>query len=195
MFAAFFILLVLQRTAELLLAERNRRWALARGGRVWPERRYPLIVAFHALFYLALVIEWRYRSEGWNEGWPVWLVLLLLAQGLRCWAIASLGRLWNTRIVTLPGLERISRGPYRYIRHPNHLAVMIEMFTIPVLCGDYFTAALFSAANILILARRIPEEENALSQATGVSFRHVPRFFPRLPWLPGRSPGDSAIRR
>ncbi len=194
-FAAFLTLLVLQRAAELLLAQRNRRWVLARGGREWRERRYPLIVLLHASFYFALALEWHYWSKGWNAGWPVWLSLLLLAQGLRLWAIFSLGRLWNTRIVTVPGMELISKGPYRYIRHPNYLAVVTEMFTIPVLCGDYFTATVFSLANAFVLLRRIPEEEKALEQATGASIRHVPRFFPRLRMPSRRRLGGPEIQR
>lgn len=72
------------------------------------------------------------------------------------------------------------RGPYRLVRHPNYTAVIIEFLAIPMLCGAYFTAAIFFPANALMLARRISEEEWALEQATGQKLPRLPRFLPRL---------------
>jgi methyltransferase len=179
-FVALFSFLILQRLGELALAERNRRWALARGGREYGGRTYPAIVAVHTLFFVALLLEWRYRSHGWNSQWPAWVVLLAAAQILRLWTILSLGRCWNTRIIVIPGLQLVAQGPFRFIRHPNYAVVIVEMFTIPVLCGAYFTAAIFSLANALLLARRIPEEERALEQACGQALPRLPRFLPRI---------------
>ncbi|MBZ5494919.1 MAG: hypothetical protein LAP85_00830 [Acidobacteriia bacterium] len=178
MFTALLSLLILQRILELVLAERNLRWIVARGGKEWGRRGYPVIVAVHTLFYISLALEWHYRSRGWNSAWPLWLGLLLSAQLLRLWAIRTLGRYWNTRVIAVPGMQPVAEGPYRFIRHPNYVAVITEMLTIPVLCGAYFTAAVFSLANALVLAQRIPEEERALEQASGAPLRYLPRFFP-----------------
>jgi methyltransferase len=79
----------------------------------------------------------------------------------------------------LPKMKLVTRGPYRFIRHPNYLAVVIEFVAIPVLCSAYGTAAVFSLANAWILSRRIPEEERALQQCSGNALSPVPRFFPR----------------
>ena len=177
-FAALISFLILQRIFELVLAERNRRWALARGGKEWGSRHYPLIVAIHTLFYISLVLEWRYRSQGWSAAWPMWLGLLLAAQLLRLWVIRSLGRCWNTRIIVVPGMKLVTQGPYRYIRHPNYLVVIVEMLTIPMLCGAHLTAAVFSLANILVLIQRIREEERALERAGDSALRRMPRFSP-----------------
>jgi methyltransferase len=179
-FVALFSFLLLQRVGELVLAERNRRWAMARAGREYGRRSYFVIVAVHALFFVSLVLEWRFRSHGWNSLWPVWMVLLTSAQILRFWSIRSLGRLWNTRIIVIPGGTLVRRGPYRLVRHPNYAVVIIEILAVPMLCGAYFTAAIFSLANALVLARRIPEEERALEYATGQPLPWLPRFVPRL---------------
>jgi methyltransferase len=176
-----FSFLILQRLLELVLAQRNRRWAMAHGGHECNGRTYPGIVAVHALFYVSLVFEWMFRSKGWNSVWPLLLVLIAAAQVLRFWSIWSLGRWWNTRIITAPGMELVLQGPYRFIRHPNYTVVSIELLAIPMLCGAYFTAAVFSLANALILAKRIPEEEQALEQATGGALPRLPRF---VPWFP-----------
>ena len=180
MFTSLFAFFLLQRLGELVFAERNRRRALRRGGQEWGGRHYPVIVAVHSLFYVSLFLEWRYQSQGWNSLWPAWLGLLAAAQALRLWTIRSLGRCWNTRIIVVPGEKLVAQGPYRFIRHPNYLVVIIEMFTIPTLCGAYITAVIFSLANALILARRIPEEEQALVQVGGAALPPVPRFLPRL---------------
>jgi len=179
-FIALFSFLIFQRSVELALAERNRRWAMNHGGREYGGWAYPLIVSVHALFYVSLLLEWRFRSDGWNSQWPLWLVLLTAAQILRFWSIRSLGRCWNTRIITVPGVKLVAQGPYRFIRHPNYTVVTIELLAIPMLCGAYVTAAVFSLANALILALRIPEEERALEQAIGKALPRLPRFLPRL---------------
>ncbi len=195
MFAVLILVLIMQRTFELMLAERNRRWSRARGGKESGGRHYGVIVAVHALFYLSLVLEWRYWSHGWNPAWPVWLALVLGAQFVRLWAIQSLRRAWNTRIIVIPGMTPVERGPYRFIRHPNYLALIIEMFAIPVLCGDYVTAIVFSIANGVILARRIPEEERAMEQAHGAPLRRLPRFFPCRRTDPARAARDSGTQK
>lgn len=179
-FAVFLSLLILQRIGEMLLGERNRRGAMARGGREWGSRYYPVIIAVHAIFYISLLLEWRYRSHGWNSAWPLWVGVILAAQIMRLWAIRSLGRCWNTRIIVIPGMGVVTQGPYRFIRHPNYLAVIVEMLAIPTLCGAYLTAAVFSLANAVILAQRIPQEERALEQAGGTLLPQVPRLIPRM---------------
>ena len=177
-FAALVGVLLAERALEFILAERNRRWARSRGGQESGQRHYPIIVGMHALFYASLVLERYSLSRGWTPLWPVWLALLALGQGLRVWAIASLGRFWNTRIIVIPGLRPVTRGPYRFIRHPNYLVVAIEVFVVPVLCGAYLTALVFSAANAVVLHIRIREEEQALLRAAGADLRALPRFIP-----------------
>jgi methyltransferase len=179
MFLGLFSYLILLRLGELILAECNRRRAMAQDSLEFDRRQYFVIVAVHTLFYLSLWLEWKYWSHGWNALWPIWLGLLVGAQTLRFWAILALGRHWNTRIIVLPKMKLVTRGPYRFIRHPNYLAVIIEFVAIPILCGTYCTAVVFSLANAWILARRIPQEERALRQCSGNALPPVPRFFPR----------------
>jgi methyltransferase len=180
MFAVLMAFLAAQRLLELVLAERNRRWAIEQGGKEDGRGHYPLIVGLHVFFYLSLVLEYAYLSRGWNFLWPLWLGIFLLAQALRVWAILSLGRRWNTRIIVIPGLKPVVRGPYRYIRHPNYVAIVLELLVIPMMCGAYWTAALFSALNTLVLRIRVREEERALERAAGGGIERTPRFLPSL---------------
>jgi methyltransferase len=90
------------------------------------------------------------------------LALLGGAMALRYWAIVALGRRWTTRIVVVPGLEAVTGGPYRWVRHPNYLAVVIEMAALPLVHTAWITALAGSIANALVLRRRIAAEESAL---------------------------------
>lgn len=156
-----------QRLAELALAARNRRWLLARGAREYGAGHYPLFVILHTCWLTGWLAEGLMRGGGPDAAWPLCLGLFLAAQGLRYWCIVSLGRRWNTRIFVLPGAPLVRRGPYRFLRHPNYLAVTVELLCGPLISGAWLTALAAALANAwLLLAVRIPAEENALAGLT-----------------------------
>ena len=108
------------------------------------------------------------------------LVALVGTMTLRYWAIATLGERWNTRVIVVPGLEPVRTGPYRWIRHPNYVAVAIELFALPLIGGCYVTALCWGTANLFLLRHRIRVEEEALVQAGGYQeLANQPRFMPR----------------
>ncbi|MDQ1599598.1 MAG: methyltransferase, partial [Actinomycetota bacterium] len=78
------------------------------------------------------------------------------------WCISSLGRQWCTRIVVVPGLSTVTSGPYRFLRHPNYLAVVLEGIALPLVHTAWVTAAVFTVANAALLRVRIAAEEQAL---------------------------------
>jgi methyltransferase len=178
LFPAVMTFLLVQRAAELVLAERNRRWVLSRGGREFGSWHYPLIVGMHILFYISLLLEWI-GSPALSTLWPLWLALLVVAQLARIWVVTSLGRFWNTRIIVLPGFAPVRTGPYRYVRHPNYLVVVVEILIVPLMFRAWVTAAVFTLLNLILLGLRIPEEEAALSWATEGRMNLRPRFTPR----------------
>jgi methyltransferase len=107
--------------------------------------------------------------EGWTRGatlgplWWLWLTVYALAQLGRYWVISTLGPYWNTRILIVPGGQRVTRGPYRFLSHPNYVVVACEVLTGPLIFGAWVTAILFSLLNAaLLLGVRIPAEERAL---------------------------------
>ena len=150
---------------ELALARRNERRLRARGAVEVGRTHYPWAILLHVGFFIALTVEvvmFHQQPAAW--AW-VPLGLLVVAQGLRYWAIATLGPRWNTKILVVPGAERITRGPYRYLKHPNYLAVVVEIAAIPLIFQAYITAIVFSMLNAGFLAVRIPAEERALARA------------------------------
>jgi methyltransferase len=103
------------------------------------------------------------------------------AEVLRVWVVRSLGPYWNTRIVLVPGATLVKKGPYRYVRHPNYMVIVLELLSIPILCGAYWTAAVFTGLNLLILRVRIRTEEKALAElCPEYEQPPLPRFLPRL---------------
>ncbi|MDQ1640747.1 MAG: methyltransferase, partial [Actinomycetota bacterium] len=97
-------------------------------------------------------------------GWPM-LVLVLAGQALRWWCIRTLGPQWNTRVVLVPGLPLVSTGPYRFLRHPNYVAVVVEGVALPLVHSAWVTAVAFTVLNSVLLTVRIRCEDQALAGA------------------------------
>jgi methyltransferase len=172
----------LERLAELHLSRRNSVWAIAHGAVEVGPRDYRVMVAFHALFLAACVAESFMLDRPFVPTLATaCLVALAGAQALRWWAIAALGPRWNTRIIVFPDAAPVTGGPYRWLRHPNYVAVIAEMVALPLLHGAWITAVLASAGNAFILRARIAAEERALGPEWARVFAATPRFVPGGP--------------
>jgi methyltransferase len=157
------IVIISQRISELYIAKHNRIWALAAGAQEFGTRHYPLFFLLHIGWLIGWTMESSLRGGAVSELWKVWFSLFVIAQGLRYWCMVSLGRLWNTRILVIPGGNVVCKGPYRFLSHPNYLAVTIELVSIPLIFGAVTTAILATLLNaMLILGIRLPEERRAL---------------------------------
>lgn len=159
------LLVAVQRVAELAYARRNSRRLLAAGGIEHGRGHYPLLVLTHAAWLAALFILVPPTA---TVSWPLIGVYLLL-QAARIWVLASLGRFWTTRIITLPGTPLVRRGPYRWVRHPNYLIVAAEIAVLPLAFGAWQLALAFSLANAALLAWRIRVEERALARVAATN--------------------------
>lgn len=163
--AAFLVVLAVQRASELVHSARNTRRLVARGAREFGGRHYPLIVTVHVLFPLCLVAEVVVLGARPGSLWPVWLGLWLAAQALRYAAIRALGERWSVRILVLPGEPLVRRGPYRFLPHPNYLAVAVELLAAPLMFGAWRTAIAISLLDLVALWIRIRAEDPALRAA------------------------------
>ncbi len=168
-----------ERGVELLLSRRNARRALSRGAVEHGRGHYPALVAFHALFLAAATSEALSHPAPPPAAALLALAGVFLAQGLRWWAVSALGDRWSTRILVRAGEPPVTRGPYRFLRHPNYLAVVLEMACLPLAWGSWRTALVFSAGNALLLAIRIPAEERALGPSYAAALGGRPRLLPR----------------
>lgn len=170
-----------ERLFELFVARRNARRAFARGAFEVGRAHYRAMVVFHALFLFgcageAIVLKRPFPGIAAYAA----LAAEMGAQILRYSAVRALGERWNTRIIVLPGAQPVVQGPYRFVRHPNYVAVAIEMAALPMVRGCWLTALAFSLGNLALMAVRIPAEERALGAPYQQAFKARRRFLPRL---------------
>lgn len=182
-FLLLVILLGVQRLAELRLSARNERRILALGGREHAPGQFTVMRWMHIAWFFAMIAEVFGLRRPFHPPLTLAASLAFLAgQALRYAAIHTLGERWTVRVMTLPRAKPVSRGIYRFIRHPNYLGVMLEIVAVPLLHNAYLTAISFSIANALVLAWRIRTEETALKEQNNYEqvFEGRPRFLPRL---------------
>jgi methyltransferase len=154
------------RLVELAVARRHTVALLAAGGVERGRVHYPFMVALHAALLLGSVLEPMVASRPFEPiRFAAGTAALAVAATLRYWTIATLGGRWTTRIIVLPGRPLVAGGPFRFLRHPNYLAVAIEVAALPLAVGAWMTALFGTLLNaILLLAVRIPCEEAALGR-------------------------------
>ncbi len=171
-YTLFVLAIGVERIAELVVSKRNLAWAFAHGGREYGRGHYPAMVLLHFSLLVGCIAEvWLLDRPFYPVlGWTM-VVLVLAAQGLRWWCITTLGRRWNTLIVVVPGLPLVNRGPYRRLRHPNYVAVVVEGIALPMVHTAWITALTFTVLNAALLTVRIREEERALAVAAAASPR------------------------
>ncbi len=162
----------LERLAELVVSKRHAAWAAERGGVETGAGHYPVMVVLHTGFLVGALVEvWVRRPDvpallAWTM-----LVLAVASQALRWWCIRTLGPRWNTRVIVVPGLPLVEGGPYRFFRHPNYVAVVLEGVALPLVGGAWITALAFTVLNAALLRVRITTEERALDAGVAAGAR------------------------
>ena len=161
----FVLAIIIQRLLELRIARRNLEFAFASGSKEYAPEHYKWIVLLHVSWIVFMFLEGILRGSSLSNLWWLWLGIFVLAQAGRYWAISSLGKYWNTRIIIFPGGNLVATGPYKYFKHPNYIIVALELFVAPMIFGCWMTAVISSLVNAwLLLGVRIPAEERALEE-------------------------------
>lgn len=156
----------IERLIELGISSWNARWAFANGAREFGRGHYPAMVIVHTALLVGCVVEVAALHRpfiGWL-GWPM-LALVVLSQALRWWCVLTLGRRWNTRVIAQADAPLVRRGPYRWLHHPNYVAVVVEGLALPLIHTAWLTAVGFAVANAALLRVRIRVENAALGYA------------------------------
>ena len=148
-----------QRLGELWLARRNTVRLRGQGAVEVGAAHYPLFILLHSAWIIAIAVFVPINAV---PNLPLLALFLLLQLG-RVWVIASLGRYWTTRVITLPGANLVRNGPFRFIRHPNYLIVALEIAVLPLVFGAWEIAAIFSLLNASLILHRIRVENDALA--------------------------------
>ena len=149
-------------SSSSLLNVRVRGRSSVAGGSEAGAGHYPLFVALHGGWLAALLFLVPPETPA---NWGL-LGLYGLLQAGRLWTIASLGPRWTTRVIVLPETPLVTRGPYRFLRHPNYLVVALEIPVLPFAFGAWQIALGFGLANLALLGHRIRVEQRALAAYT-----------------------------
>ena len=166
-YAAFTLLIVIvaiERIIELVISKRNLAWSFAQGGIEFGRSHYKYVVAIHVFLLGGSLVEvWLARPTLNPVLSGVMFALAIASQALRWWCIATLGKRWNTLVVIIPGVPVCKNGPYKWLRHPNYLAVVIEGFALPMVGFAWITALIFTILNAGVLTVRLRSENAALA--------------------------------
>lgn len=163
LFTLLIVAVALERVAELVVSRRNAAWSLRRGGVETGQRHYVVMVVLHTALLAGALLEVWLRRPAFVPalGWAM-MFAVVTSQALRWWCIRTLGPRWNTRVIVVPGLPLVSGGPYRWMAHPNYVAVVVEGFTLPLVHNAWITALVFTILNAALLTVRIRVEDAAL---------------------------------
>lgn len=172
--AGFLAVVIGQRIAELVLSARHAKVLLARGAREHDAGHFPLLIGVHVLFPIALGLEVWLLGARPTSLWPLWLGLWGAAQALRYAAVRALGERWSVRILVLPDTPPVRSGPYVWLRHPNYVAVVLELLAAPMIFGAWRTAIVIGVLDLLALRVRIRAEEKALGIARPALWKRMP---------------------
>jgi methyltransferase len=173
----------LGRLIELRISRRRQRALAMRGIVMIAEPHFCRMVLLHGGVLLGAALEVRLLKRPFIRGLGIPMgILCLLANTLRWWVIGTMGQHWNVRVMDSTRLGVVTSGPFRWIRHPNYLAVFVELLTLPLLHTAWLTALVGGLAHVWVLRQRIALEERAL--LADATYRALmgskPRFVPRV---------------
>lgn len=181
LFVVLLAAVALSRFVELGISRRRRALLFARGARPASDPVFRWMVLVHTAVILGAGVEaWGLRRPFLPALAVPMLVLVALATTLRWWVIRALDAHWNVRVVDSLALGVVSDGPFRFIRHPNYLAVLVELSALPLVHTAWITALVGGAAHVWVLRRRLVAEEAVLfaDPAYRRLMAHKPRFIP-----------------
>lgn len=159
-FILFISFVILLRIIELIIARSNEKWMRRNGAVEYGKAHYPFIILLHSMFFVSLVVEYNLSVE--VPFYPMLALIYFILAALKFWVISSLGKFWNTKILRIPAAILINKGPYRFVKHPNYIIVVAELLVIPLTFQLFYTAAIFTLLNAIMLFVRIREENKVL---------------------------------
>src|ERR1700729_1182312 len=159
-----------RRGCGVVVSTRAANASLRRGGVEAGAGHFPVMVALHAALLVGCVVEpvVAHRTFIPALGWTM-IAVVMAANGLRWWCIATLGPYWSARVIVIPGTTLVRSDPYRWFAHPNYVAVIVEGAALPLAGSAWITACTFTVLNAALLTVRLRCETRALAAATGTS--------------------------
>jgi methyltransferase len=166
MYYAMLVVIAVERLAELVVSQRHAAELLRRGGVEYGQRHFPVMVALHVALLIGCWVEPMTMGRSFipTLGYSM-IAVVVAANALRWWCIATLSTRWTARVIVLPGLPLVNTGPYRWFSHPNYVAVVVEGVALPLAGSAWITAITFTVLNAALLTVRLRCETQALVAA------------------------------
>ena len=172
----FLLFNLLEMFFESWISTRNSRELIKKGAIEVAPRLLPIMIVIYALMYIGSWLEFLWIPRTISTAWVVGFVsLFCAAKALKLWAVRSLGSFWTMRVLILRDSQVVTKGPYRWIRHPNYAAVLSEIAATPLIGKCYFTFAAVMILFSIVLALRIRKEETALKRHTNYEDQMIVR--------------------
>lgn len=153
---------------EARRAARNERLQRGRGGVEPPGDVYAAMQFAYPGAFVAMIVEGFWRSPGVSAA-AVGALLFGAAKALKWWAIGTLGPAWTFRVIVVPGAPLVKSGPYRFLRHPNYVAVVGELAGVAMMVGASITGPVATLGFGALLLRRIAVEQRALATSRAIT--------------------------
>jgi methyltransferase len=182
-YIALLVVVGIGRLAELGVSRRNQRKLEQQGVRKIPEAHFRWMVILHGAVLVCAGAEVLFLHRPLIPALAIpMLVLFVLANLLRWWVIRTLAGHWNVEVMESSRVGVVSSGPYRWVRHPNYVAVVLEIFSLPMIHTAWITAIAGTLGDLEILRRRIKVEDGFLMSNPDyrAAMGGKPRFLPRV---------------
>ena len=182
-YIALLLLVGIERLVEVAISNRNQRKMAAQGARKIREPHYPLLVLFHGAVLVFAGLEVLLLHRPLIPALAVSMaIIFILSNVLRWWVIHLLGGLWNVQVMDSSRIGFVTSGPYRWIRHPNYVGVVLEVVSLPLIHTAWMTAIFATVGYLEILRHRIRAEDGALmsNPEYRLAMGGKPRFLPKL---------------
>ena len=157
--------------AEAQLSRRHERVLRARGAIEPPDDVYRTMRVMYPACFVVIALEGVVRGPAATSWWLAGAVLLTVSKALKYWAITALGHRWTFRVLLLPGEPLVTSGPYRFLRHPNYVAVAGELIGMTLMMAAPVTGTLAVVGFGRLMVRRMRVEERSLGRGKGNSGR------------------------
>lgn len=192
-YISLLVLVGIERLGELAISRRNQRQLEIQGSHKIPEPHFRYMVLLHAGVLVAAGVEVLFLHPPLIPALAIPMaVLFVLSNALRWWVIRTLAGHWNVEVMDSSRVGVVSSGPYRWVRHPNYVGVVAEVFSLPMIHTAWITAIAGTLGYLEILRRRLAVEDGVLlaNPSYRLAMGGKPRFFPRLFKRHAKAPGE-----
>ena len=152
------------------------------------DRGSKAVISLGIFVAVLLAVQLSSRWSGGTMRWP-WLpyclgaVLVVGGVGIRVWAVLTLGRWFTTVVRVAEDQQVVSEGPYRWVRHPSYLGLLVALAGLGLMLTDWASLAVAVLLPLSTLVWRIRVEVRALRDGLGAAYGDYAAGRKRL--LPG----------